>query len=207
MALDKQFFDSINIELVKRKFYNANKVNSLLSDIQAQALLLSEENIRLKAELESFRAQKAEISEAVLEAKKLSREILSKAESEAAELLTKARSEAEETLTSARGQAEAMVSDAQERRDELVNERQRQQELTVEKVENCFARLRQQHLEAVDTLNRQWQDFLVSLYDGDEDTQPALPQSLPEDISDKLGNIAQQLEDISDMEVPAENKE
>lgn len=189
MALDKQFFDSINIELVKRKFYNANKVNSLLSDIQAQALTLSEENIRLRAELDSFKSQKAEISEAVLEAKKLSREILAKATAEAEEILSKAKAE-----------AEAMVSDAQERRDELVNERQRQQEMTVEKVESCFSRLRQQHLDAVDTLNRQWQEFLVSLYEGDEGALLSLPEKLPEDISDKLDGIAQQLEDISDME-------
>ena len=29
MALDKEFFDSVNIDVVKKKYYNANKVNAL----------------------------------------------------------------------------------------------------------------------------------------------------------------------------------
>ena len=70
----------------------------------------------------------------------------------------------------------------------------------------CYSRLRQQHLDAVDTLNRQWQDFLVSLYDGEEAAMPFLTDTLPEDISDKLGGIAQQLEDISDMDGGEENQ-
>ena len=37
MALDKEFFDSVNIDVVKKKYYNANKVNALLSNIQQQA--------------------------------------------------------------------------------------------------------------------------------------------------------------------------
>lgn len=200
MALDKQFFDSIDIELVKRKFYNANKVNSLLSDIQAQALVLSEENLRLKNELDSFRSQKAEISEAVLAAKTLSREIRESAEKEANQLLENARREAEETLSAARAEAEELVSQASERRDEILNEKQRLQEHTVEKVESCFARLRQQHLEAVETLNLQWQDFLVSLYDGEESVNDSLPDALPEDFSEKLGDLARELDDIDSMD-------
>ena len=37
MALDKEFFDSVNIDVVKKKYYNANKVNALLGNIQQQA--------------------------------------------------------------------------------------------------------------------------------------------------------------------------
>ena len=29
MALDKEYFDAINIDIVKKKYYNANKVNAL----------------------------------------------------------------------------------------------------------------------------------------------------------------------------------
>ena len=37
MALDKEFFESVNIDVVKKKYYNANKVNTLLGSIQEQA--------------------------------------------------------------------------------------------------------------------------------------------------------------------------
>lgn len=200
MALDKQFFDSIDIELVKRKFYNANKVNSLLTEIKARAQSMEEEILRLKTELEALQSQKAEISEAVLTAKKLSREMTEKAEKEAAELLENARREAEETLSSARAEAETLVSQATERRDEIISEKQQLQDRTVEKVQSCFDRLRQQHLEAVETLNAQWQDFLVSLYDGEETCAEVESAQLPEDFSEKLGELAQQLDDIDNME-------
>ena len=37
MALDKAYFDAIHIDVVKKKYYNANKVNALLADVRAQA--------------------------------------------------------------------------------------------------------------------------------------------------------------------------
>ena len=43
MALDKEYFDAISIDLVKKKYYNANKVNAVLDDIRAQALAMTEE--------------------------------------------------------------------------------------------------------------------------------------------------------------------
>ncbi len=30
MALDQKYFDDINIDVVKKKYYNANKVNAVL---------------------------------------------------------------------------------------------------------------------------------------------------------------------------------
>ena len=44
MALDQKYFDDINIDVVKKKYYNANKVNAVLEDIREQALRLEEEN-------------------------------------------------------------------------------------------------------------------------------------------------------------------
>ena len=40
MALDKEYFDGIQIDLVKKKYYNANKVNAVFADIQAQVQTL-----------------------------------------------------------------------------------------------------------------------------------------------------------------------
>lgn len=50
MALDKEFFDSVNIDVVKKKYYNANKVNALLSNIQQQAETMGQENELLRTQ-------------------------------------------------------------------------------------------------------------------------------------------------------------
>ena len=44
MALNKEYFDSIHIDVVKKKYYNANKVEAVFSDIKKQALAMYEEN-------------------------------------------------------------------------------------------------------------------------------------------------------------------
>lgn len=61
MALDKEFFDGIHIDVVKKKYYNANKVNALLADIQAQAQALTEENADMRAQLARLNGQKEDI--------------------------------------------------------------------------------------------------------------------------------------------------
>lgn len=68
MALDREYFDSISIELVKKKYYNANKVNAVFDEIRDQAIALSEENKALKKQLEGLNSKKAEIGEAVMSA-------------------------------------------------------------------------------------------------------------------------------------------
>mgnify|MGYP000030783089 CR=1 FL=1 len=48
MALNQEYFDAISIDVVKKKYYNANKVNALLQDIREQAIHLEEENRSLR---------------------------------------------------------------------------------------------------------------------------------------------------------------
>ena len=65
MALDQNYFDAINIDVVKKKYYNANKVNAVLEDIRAQALRLEEENRNLREPLESLSSRKEVIGDAI----------------------------------------------------------------------------------------------------------------------------------------------
>ena len=51
MALNQDFFDSIQIDVVKRKYYNANKVNAVFDEIRLQAQELITENESLRAAL------------------------------------------------------------------------------------------------------------------------------------------------------------
>ena len=58
MALNQEYFDAIHIDVVKKKYYNANKVEAVLQDIRAQALALNAENALLRQQLNSSAARK-----------------------------------------------------------------------------------------------------------------------------------------------------
>lgn len=206
MSLTKEFFDNIQIELVKRKYYNSNKVDALINDIRCRARVLMEENARLTAELETFNSQKEQIANAVMNAQIIHTDIVERANRQADDkaaqaeesaklILADAREKATEIIASAGEQAEKMLEDAQaqiKRAEEIQTEldslRQQQLEYAVDKMENCFSKLRQRHLEAIDALNLQWQEFLSGLYE-DENSTPA-------DLSEKVDAIARELDEI-----------
>lgn len=167
MALDREYFDAINIELVKKKYYNANKVNAVLEDIRAQATALEEENERLRAQLRILNGQKEEIGEAVLSAQQIYRDIVSRANDRADEI----------------------IADAERRRGELERANDSVQEYAVRRVESCFSMLREQQLAAIEAINAEWQDFLCGLY-SHEDAIEAEAEALPADIEEKLAAIA-----------------
>lgn len=172
MALNKEYFDAIHIDVVKKKYYNANKVEAVFRDIRTQAEALTAENEELRAQLEQFNGKKAEIGEAVLSAQSIYRGIVSKANDRADEIIAAAE---------------------QERR-EIIRESHRQQEYAVARVERCYARMKEQHMAAIEAINTEWQEFLCGLFP--EEEEPAA--TVPADLSDKLGAIAQQLKEIDE---------
>ena len=95
MSLNNEFFDKIQIELVKRKYYNANKVDALLAEIRALAVPMAEENLQLSRQLSALNAQKAEIGEAVMSAQLLYSDILQKARLRAEERCAQAGEQAQ----------------------------------------------------------------------------------------------------------------
>lgn len=235
MSLNKQFFDNISIELVKRKYYNANKVDALISSIRAEALSMDEELRSLREQLGALQSQKAEISEAVMSAQLMSSDIIQKAnarsqeiaaeaEEKARTLLQEAEQQAAERLDEARTQAQGTVDEAnahlekaRDIHDELTGCKQRRQEYAVDKVEACFAMLRQQHQDAIDSLNQKWQDFLCGLYDDESVPDISLLSAKPEteaqtegpieqvisiaapaDLGEKVGAIAKELNELEE---------
>ena len=105
MALDKEFFDSVNIDVVKKKYYNANKVNALLGNIQQQAETMGQENELLRTQLEALNGQKSEIGDTLLSARALAKKIEDQA-----------RAQAEETIRQAQEKADAIVREAEHKR-------------------------------------------------------------------------------------------
>lgn len=181
MALDKAYFDAIHIDVVKKKYYNANKVNALLEDIRAQAETLEAENQALKVQLGEFSQRRDEIGDTLLTAQAAARDIVGKAKVQAGRIL----------------------ADAQRQREEILSGAADQQEYAVACVERAFDTLKRQQQENIDTLNGLWQEFLCGL--GTESPAPAeAPEKQPVDevkpriseLETMVNNIAKELSEI-----------
>lgn len=170
MALDKEFFDSISIELVKKKYYNANKVNAVFDDIRAQALALTEENAALRKQLEILNGQKAEIGNAVMSAQTIYNDIVDKANASAA----------------------AILKDAQRKHDEMEAENARMQDYAVKRVGVCVDKLREQQQKSIELINSEWQSFLCDL-----DGKPGEAETAYPDINERLEAIEKELNSIN----------
>ena len=172
MALDQKYFDDINIDVVKKKYYNANKVNAVLEDIREQALRLEEENRNLREQLESLSSRKEEIGDAILSAKTVSQQIISDA-----------CVQSEKLLNDSRLKAKQIIAEAAER-----------QEYCVRQAEKLYSGMRERQLESIEALDDDWQSFLCGLMDS-EGSGPS-----EEELSAKVGAIARELAEIDDAE-------
>ena len=171
MALDQAYFDAIQIDVVKKKYYNANKVETVFADIRRQAQELAEENERLR----QLNGQKNEIVETLLSAKKIAQQILQEAQAQA-----------EAIVAEAQAQADGILAEADERLRASREDKLAEQRAAVQRMEACYSRVREQLLSCVDSLNADWQDYLCALED--EEEAPA-----PKDLDEKVGRIAEAL--------------
>lgn len=170
MTLDNEYFDSISIELVKKKYYNASKVAAVLDDIRIRARQLLEENRQLKAQLEKLNAQKSELSDSVLSAQTIGKDIIAKAEAEAERIRSEARKQSAETE----------------------KQRLEWQNYAVKCVEQCMSKLREQQQSSIELINLEWQNFLCDL-----EAPPPLPF---DDLGEKLEGIKNQIDSINEKE-------
>ena len=191
MALDAAYFDSIYIEVVKRKYYDAAKVQAVFEDIRRRAEELNEENARLRRELEQHNDRRVELGDALLSAQSVYQDIVDKA-----------RVRADAITADAEKRSQALLAETRRESERLLARSRAQEENAARRVEAAFDRMKQLHLASVDALNAQWQAFLCSL-DGEEEMpapvreiqpepQPE-PEELPADLEEKVGAIAQEL--------------
>lgn len=172
MALNKEYFDAIDINIVKQKYYNANKVQAVFNDIQTQAEALYAENEQMKLQLAAYNGRKSEISDAVISAQSIYQEIVAKANARAAEI----------------------VAQAEQERDEILSQAGRQQDYALQGAQRLYSQVREQYQAGIEALNSQWQAFLCGLYQDDEpEENTPLEPGLPEDLSEKVDAIAKEL--------------
>ena len=190
MALDAEYFDSIYIEVVKRKYYDAAKVQAVFEDIRRRAEELNEENARLRRELEQHNERRVELGDALLSAQSVYQDVVDKA-----------RVRADAITAEAEKRSQALMAETRRESEQILARSRKQEENAARRVEAAFDRMKQLHLASVDALNAQWQAFLCSL-DGEEEPEsvreeprPAEPEpeELPADLEEKVGAIAQEL--------------
>ncbi len=205
MALDKEYFDDISIEIVKKKYYNANKVDRLLADIRRQALALTEDNRQLRQRLDTLSGQKDEIGDTLLSAKTIARQMVedasrkareteTEAEARAETRLREAETQAEQRLSEANDRAQQLLADAEARRSALEESARRDRQKAQQTVERLCGAVKELLLGSAEQVDSEWQDFLGTWEDETVDALPAEPDAPPADLGEKVSAIAQLLD-------------
>ena len=183
--MDKSIFDMSGVELVKKKYYNAAKVTEVLAEIRADYDKLSAENAELRAQLEALSSQKNQISDTLMSARDIARQMIEDAKTQAEETARRAQAQAEETVKAAEKKAELIIAGAKTRKESADADVSEVQEYALKCVENCVDKLRAQHVEAIEYLNAQWQDFLSGLILPGDEKPAELPEAEPEAVPEQ----------------------
>lgn len=191
------YLDSIQIDVVKRKYYNANKVNAVFEEIRSLAEKLVDENNRLQMqiqEMESLERKEQAEKASLKEVQETYRELLAKAHE----------------------RAEAIVSDAEDYRTAMEKLAEQRCSYAARQLESCMSTLRRREEQNIEYLNSQMQTFLAELYDADQEDNPekdeplkvpALPQKdrragsagepeddMPEDLVSKINRLTREIQ-------------
>lgn len=197
MEPEMNCFDMSGIELVKKKYYNAAKVDELMAEAKSHYEQSLRENAELKARLEELSAQKTQISDTLMSAQSIARQMVDDARVQAEETAKLAQIQAEETVKAAEKKAELILSGARSKKEAAEADVSEVQEYALRCVETCVDKLRQQHMDAIEMINAQWQDFLSGLIlpeDGGCASQTAEAQPVQEKTTDWMA--------VADMELP-----
>lgn len=153
-----EYLDSVSIDVVKRKYYNANKVNAVFEEIRTMAEALMEENRRL-----SIAAQEQ-----------------SEKQEQAVEELGSLRNAYREALKAAHIRADKMIEDATEESTTLRRTAEARAEIAAKQVEECLNALRVREEQNIDFINARMQRFLAALEDNSAATNMAESEELEE---------------------------
>ena len=140
-----EYLDSISIDIVKRKYYNANKVNAVFDELREKATALLEENKQLRSALNSQSSEEQKTLAALDSLQKAYRDAL-----------CAAHSRADEMLDSAAEESGILRKTAEQRAENAARQ-----------VEECLNAVRIRAEQNVEFINTQLQQFLAALYEED----------------------------------------
>lgn len=200
--MDMSCFDMSGVELVKKKYYNASKVMEVLNAARGEYEKLAAENAQLKAQLEALSSQKSQISDTLMSAQSIANQIIEDAKTQADNSMRLAHVQADETVRTAEKKAELILAGAKSKKDASDADVSEVQEYALKCVESCVEKLRAQHMEAIEYLNAQWQEFLGGLILPGDENGGALPETevlpQPEKPVDWMAIANMELPEIDD---------
>ncbi len=163
MADILDYFDHINIDVAKRKYYNVNKVNAVLEELRAKVVELVEENERQRLELDALRTERSQKQAENMQSR---------------ELLSEMQGLYRDTLAKAHERADGIIKDAETKSSVLMQETEEKKALAAEQVRACFSTLQSREEENIQFLNTRLKRILDVL-DGTEKSS-SLPISMIE---------------------------
>ncbi|MCR5664762.1 MAG: DivIVA domain-containing protein [Oscillospiraceae bacterium] len=173
MALDQAYFEGISLEVVKKKYYNANKVAALLEDIRQKALQQNAENQELRRRLGELCGQKEQIGDALLSARTVSQQ-----------MIADANEEADRIVAEAREKADALAAEAARVREEAEKEAARCTAERAERLRSSYHMLRDCLSGCLETIEQD-----EPLFTGGA---PEAPEA-PADLSERVDALAREL--------------
>ena len=216
--LDGNYFNSLELKLLKNKYYQASEVDEILVDIRRKAEDQTKELQKLKEEIESLAQKKDEISDAVIAARNAYKTIITKAQKQSGSIVADAEKQAADIIADAQkraklltAKADKLVSEAEEKAKSLIERtddfQKDKEEYYISKIERMYSKLRENQAEALDNLNGDWQQFLISLSDESESTEEERQKEVngtdcsaeytPEEmesVTEKIARIAREIE-------------
>ena len=163
MADILDYFDHINIDVAKRKYYNVNKVNAVLEELRAKVVELVEENERQRLELDALRTERSQKQAENMQSR---------------ELLSEMQGLYRDTLAKAHERADGIIKDAETKSSVLMQETEEKKALAAEQVRACFSTLQSREEENIQFLNTRLKR-LLDVLDGTEKSS-SLPISMIE---------------------------
>lgn len=142
MALNREYFNAIELTSVRNKFYEQTEVDTLLVDIRRQALEMAEELEKLRAKANETESGKTEVGEILLSARYM-----------ASQIVAQAKIEAEEIRNAAVPNPEPSKNCLEEK------------EEMIQRVSELFETVKKHHERGIEETNRLWQSFLAEMMD------------------------------------------
>ena len=184
MALDRNYFNSIVLDPVRKKYYPVKAVDDLLVDIRSQATGMLQE-----AEAVSARANSAELQADAL--RKENAELRANAETLSREI-SSLHAEIDELKLSNESLLAVQQQSKQQQRISRSLPFSEERAALLSRVERFYVSAREVHTNAISRLDEEWQSLSA-------EAAEKSAEDIPEDLSQRVMSIARELEEIESL--------
>lgn len=182
MNLDRSFFENIKMESVRGKFYKKQDVDTLLKEIESKAEITLKDNEILNLKLENIERKIQQLGDVNDAARGLAQDIVAEANTEAENILSSTGNAADAILEKAKSDAAKIIAEAEAHRDAIINRANKKREEYLAKLDEAW----KSYLEGAESIEE----------DEPVEDDPVRSEATPEDLGEKLEQIARTLTEI-----------